>query len=72
MTMREEIDVIFDTYKSSEHLLSAEKLQKFLAVEQMEAVTLEQAASLIDKYEPSEEGEQDLSLEGKLPTSHAK
>lgn len=62
LTMREEIDVIFDTYKSSEHLLSAEKLQKFLAVEQMEAVTLEQAASLIDKYEPSEEAKKQRSL----------
>ncbi|XP_077347360.1 1-phosphatidylinositol 4,5-bisphosphate phosphodiesterase delta-1 isoform X3 [Lithobates pipiens] len=62
LTMREEIDVIFDTYKSSEHLLSAEKLQKFLEVEQREVVTLEQAASLIDKYEPSEEAKKQQSL----------
>ncbi|XP_040208727.1 1-phosphatidylinositol 4,5-bisphosphate phosphodiesterase delta-1 isoform X2 [Rana temporaria] len=62
LTMRDEIDVIFDTYKSNERLLSAEKLQKFLAVEQRETVTLEQAASLIDKYEPSEEAKKQQCL----------
>lgn len=62
LTMRDEIDVIFDTYKSSENLLSAEKLQKFLAVEQRETMTLEQATSLIDKYEPSEEAKKQQSM----------
>ncbi|CAI9540028.1 unnamed protein product, partial [Staurois parvus] len=62
LTMREEIDVIYDTYKSSERLMSAEKLHKLLTVEQREAVTLEQAASLIDKYEPSEEAKKQQSL----------
>ncbi|KAM5157020.1 1-phosphatidylinositol 4,5-bisphosphate phosphodiesterase delta-1 isoform 2-T2 [Mantella aurantiaca] len=62
LTMRDEIDVIFDTYKSSDYLMPAGKLHKFLTEEQREAMTLDQAISLIDKYEPSEEAKKQQSL----------
>ncbi|XP_018408982.1 PREDICTED: 1-phosphatidylinositol 4,5-bisphosphate phosphodiesterase delta-1 [Nanorana parkeri] len=62
LTMREEIDIIFKTYNSSDDFMSAENLQKFLAEEQREAMSLEQVFSLIDKYEPTEEAKNQQAL----------
>ncbi|XP_063777860.1 1-phosphatidylinositol 4,5-bisphosphate phosphodiesterase delta-1 isoform X2 [Pseudophryne corroboree] len=62
LTTREEIEVIFCKYKDSEYLMSAASLQKFLKSEQMEDVSLQQAQSLIDKYEPSEAAKKQQSM----------
>ncbi|KAM4028589.1 1-phosphatidylinositol 4,5-bisphosphate phosphodiesterase delta-1 isoform 2-T2 [Anomaloglossus baeobatrachus] len=62
LTTREEIDVIFSTYKDNENLMSAEHFHKFLETEQRENVTLDHVKSLIEKYEPSEEGKKQQSM----------
>ncbi|XP_073533872.1 1-phosphatidylinositol 4,5-bisphosphate phosphodiesterase delta-1 isoform X1 [Phyllobates terribilis] len=62
LTTREEIEVIFSTYKDSENFMSAAPFQKFLKNEQQENVTLDQTKSLIAKYEPSEEGKKQQSM----------
>ncbi|XP_069814924.1 1-phosphatidylinositol 4,5-bisphosphate phosphodiesterase delta-1 isoform X1 [Dendropsophus ebraccatus] len=61
LTTREEIDVIFSTYKDSDDFMSASNFHKFLQTEQQER-TIDQAKALIDKYEPSEEGKKQFSL----------
>ncbi|KAM3927984.1 1-phosphatidylinositol 4,5-bisphosphate phosphodiesterase delta-1 isoform 2-T2 [Leptodactylus fuscus] len=62
LTTRDEINVIFSTYKDSENFMSASNFQKFLKDEQHETLSLDQAKSLITKYEPSEEGKKQQSM----------
>lgn len=62
LTTREEIDVIFSTYRDSENFMSASNFHKFLKEEQQENVTLDHVKSLIAKYEPSEEGKKQESM----------
>lgn len=54
LTERDEIEVIFSKYQSSDGLMSADNFKKFLEEEQRESVTLEFVQSLIKEYEPSE------------------
>ncbi|XP_062385367.1 1-phosphatidylinositol 4,5-bisphosphate phosphodiesterase delta-1b isoform X2 [Sardina pilchardus] len=51
LTHREEIDVIYGEYAKTGGMMSAKDLQDFLNKEQREAVDLNHALSLIDKYE---------------------
>ncbi|XP_060755866.1 1-phosphatidylinositol 4,5-bisphosphate phosphodiesterase delta-1a isoform X2 [Neoarius graeffei] len=52
LTQREEIDVIYGKYATTDGQMSARDLQNFLQQEQMEAASLEDALKLINKYEP--------------------
>ncbi|XP_063075169.1 1-phosphatidylinositol 4,5-bisphosphate phosphodiesterase delta-1b isoform X2 [Engraulis encrasicolus] len=54
LTQREEIDVIYGSFANSGDLMSAEDLRRFLNTEQREAVDLDHAISLINKYEPDD------------------
>lgn len=56
LTTRQEIDVIFEEYAKTKDVISAEDLLNFLNKEQREAVGLNHALALIDKYEPDTSG----------------
>ncbi|KAL2097384.1 hypothetical protein ACEWY4_006591 [Coilia grayii] len=54
LTHREEIDVIYGSYAKTGGMMSAEDLRNFLIKEQREAVDLNHALTLINKYEPDD------------------
>uniref|UniRef100_A0A6Q2XVU5 Phosphoinositide phospholipase C n=1 Tax=Esox lucius TaxID=8010 RepID=A0A6Q2XVU5_ESOLU len=58
LTHRQEIDVIYGKYSSTDGQMGAEDLLDFLHNEQCEQVTLEDAVKLIEKYEPDDSAKQ--------------
>ncbi len=56
LTDREEINVIYGKYTSSDGQMSSGDLLNFLQIEQREPVSLEYAHKLIEKYEVDETG----------------
>lgn len=56
LTHREEIDVIYGKYASTNGQMSSGDLLNFLQNEQRESVSLEYAKKLIEKYEVDETG----------------
>lgn len=56
LTHREEIDVIYGKYASTNGQMSSGDLLNFLQKEQREPVSLEYAKKLIEKYEVDETG----------------
>ncbi|XP_034024816.1 1-phosphatidylinositol 4,5-bisphosphate phosphodiesterase delta-1a isoform X2 [Thalassophryne amazonica] len=58
LTSREEIDVIFGKYAQTNGQMSARDLLSFLASEQREQVSMDNAVRLIEKYEPDETAKQ--------------
>ncbi|KAJ8010958.1 hypothetical protein DPEC_G00080560 [Dallia pectoralis] len=54
LTCREEINVIYGKYSTTDGQMSADDLLTFLRIEQYEQVTMEDAVKLIEKYEPDD------------------
>ncbi|KAL1006245.1 hypothetical protein UPYG_G00069690 [Umbra pygmaea] len=62
LTKREEIDVIFKQYATTDGQMSAQDLLNFLKDEQCEAVTMEDALKLIESYEPDDLAKEDKNM----------
>ncbi len=57
LTHREEIDVIYGEYARTTGFMSPENLVDFLMKEQRQEATVAEAHSIIEKFEPDENGQ---------------